>query len=134
MKNLFLVIFGFVLTFALTWDDSNGNPSVLGKVEVPNEKAEELFELLPKFDEVISPFDQCFSSWDGYLSSVKGCIRDALSKQTDQLFDAGFDEKSLAELSDYWREICTVAHPDAHELSQLGFLECYYNGRESWEE
>jgi hypothetical protein len=134
MKNIYLLAFGFVLTFLLVPENTNGNPNVIEKWKVPNSKAESLFDnVLPKFDEVISPFDACFLLWDGYLSSVKGCVRSALGRQTDQLRDSGFEDEELAKLSDYWRDLCTTLHPDAHELSQLGFLECYYNGRDSWE-
>ena len=134
MKNLYLLGFGFVLTLLLVPDNTNGNPGVIEKWQVPDSKAESLFDnVLPKFDEVISPFDACFLQWDGYLSSVKGCVRSAIGRQTDQLRDSGFEDEELAKLSDYWRDLCTTLHPDAHELSQLGFLECYYNGRDSWE-
>lgn len=134
MKNLSLVAFGFLLTVLLLPDNSIGNPSKIGTVEVPQSKSESLFkDVLPKFDEVISPFDACFLKWDGYLSSIKECVRTAFKRQTDQLYASGFDDTELAELSDYWRDLCSTLHPDAHELSQLGFLECYYNGRESWD-
>ena len=64
-----------------------------------------LEEKNPKFDEVISPFDACFLQWDGYLSSVKGCVRSAIGRQTDQLRDSGFEDEELAKLSDYWRDL-----------------------------
>ena len=134
MKNIYLMTIGFTLTLLIFIEPSNSEPVRLGKVTIHNTQSNGFLETLPDFDNVISPFDQCFLSWDGYLSSVKGCVRDAFQKQTDQLVDSGFDEESLAELSDYWRDLCTTLHPDAHELSQLGFLECYYNGRNSWEE
>lgn len=134
MKSFYLMTIGFILTLLVFIEPSNSEPTPLGKVTIPNVQSNGFFETLPDFDNVISPFDQCFLSWDGYLASVKGCVRDAFQKQTDQLVDSGFDEESLAELSDYWRDLCTTLHPDAHELSQLGFLECYYNGRNSWEE
>jgi hypothetical protein len=117
---------GSLVTFSLA------NPEPLGTWQLPDSESEELY--IPEYDQTISNFDKCFSLWDGYLSSVKSCIFEAYDQQEAYLLDIGFDEENLAILSNYWRDICSKAHSDAHELSRLGFLECFYNGRNSWNE
>ena len=130
MKKLTLCVCAFGTTLFIGL--GTADPQPLGTWKTPSSKITELFGSDFEYDPMISHFDRCFLLWDGYLSSVRSCVTEAFDRQESDLIEAGFDLENLSKLSDYWRDTCSRVHPDEHELSRLGFLECFYNGRDSW--
>lgn len=134
MKTLSHLSLASALLLAMVPLSSTGNAEFLGTWELPDTRAQRLFPQNPQsLVHATSPFDVCLFKFDYQISSLKDCIKSSLKNQKNQLLEAGFDEENLKKLSDYWGDQCIKIHPGLTELSQIGFLECFYNGRDSWD-